>query len=106
MNRTIELFLFVVAILFAPIFFWLFGPLLFWPLSRMYLSVDDRRIEYFRKIFLANLLFVVGGSLLVVLSADFSAPGAIFLFAIPYSIGVILLVTGVVVFFVGRDGNR
>jgi len=69
----------------------------------MYLAPDDRRIEYFRKIFIANLLLVVGGSLLVALSVDFEAPDAIYLFAIPYSIGVILLITAIVVFFVGRD---
>ncbi len=103
MNRTVGFFLFVVAILLAPVLFWLFGPMLFWPLSRMYLAADDRRIGYFRKIFLANLLFVFGGSLFVALSVDFEAPNAIFLFAIPYSMGVILLVTGIVVFFVGRD---
>jgi len=103
MNRTVGFFLFVVAILLSPILFWLFGPMLFWPLSRMYLAADDRRIGYFRKIFLANLLFVFGGSLLVALSVDFGAPDAIYLFAIPYSIGVILLITGVVVFFVGQE---
>ena len=103
MNRTIGFFLFVVAVLLGPVLFWLLGPMLFWPLSRMYLAPDDRRIEYFRKIFIANLLLVVGGSLLVALSVDFEAPDAIYLFAIPYSIGVILLITAIVVFFVGRD---
>ncbi len=103
MNRTIGFFLFVVAVLLAPILFWLFGPMLFWPLSRMYLAADDRRIGYFRNIFLTNLLFVVGGSLLVALSVDFRAPNSIYVFAIPYSIGVILLITGIVVFFAGRN---
>jgi hypothetical protein len=103
MNRTVGFFLFVVAILLAPIFFWLFGPMLFWPLSRLYLAADDRRIGYFRKIFLTNLLLVVGGTLLVALSVDFTTPNEIYLFAIPYSIGVILLIAGIIVFFVGRD---
>ncbi len=106
MNRTVGFFLFVVAILLAPILFWLFGPMLFWPLSRMYLAAEDRRIGYFRKIFLTNLLLVVGGSLLLAFSVDFTTPNAMYLFAIPYSIGVILLITGIVVFFVGRDRKR
>jgi hypothetical protein len=106
MKRTIGFFLFVVGILLAPVLFWLFGPMLFWPLSRMHLAADDKRIGYFKIIFLTNLLFVVGGSLLVVLSVDFSTPNTMYLFAIPYSIGVTLLMAGIVVFFVGRDRKR
>ena len=103
MNRTLGFFLFVMAVLLGPVLFWLFGPMLFWPLSRMYLAPDDRRIGYFQNIFVANLLLVVGGSLLAALLVDFEAPNALYLFAIPYSIGVILLITAIVVFFVGRD---
>jgi hypothetical protein len=103
MNRTIGFFLFVVGILLAPVLFWLFGPLLFWPLSRIFLAPDDRRIGYFQKIFLATLLLVVGGTLLIALAVDFGTSNAIFLFAIPYSIGVVLLMTGIVVFFIGQN---
>jgi len=106
MNRTVGFFLFVMAILLAPILFWMLGPMLFWPLSRLYLAADDRRIDYFRKIFLTNLLLVVGGTLLVALSVDFTTLNEMYLFAIPYSIGVILLIAGIVVFFVGRDRKR
>lgn len=105
MNRPVGFFLFVVGILLAPVLFWLFGPLLFWPLSRVYLAPGDRRIEYFRRIFLATLLLVVGGVLLIALSVDFGTANAIYWFAIPYSIGVVLLVIGIVVFFVGRDSK-
>ncbi len=103
MNRAVGFFLAVVAVLLTPVLFWLLGPMLFWPLSRKYLAADDRRIEHFRKIFLANLLFVVGGSVLAALTADFSSPDAIYSFAIPYSIGVILLIISIVVFFTGRN---
>jgi len=103
MNRTLGFFLFVMAILLGPVLFWLFGPMLFWPLSRMYLTPDDRRIGYFQNIFIANLLLVVGGSLLAALLADFESPNAIYYFAIPYSIGVFLLITAIAVFFVGQD---
>ena len=103
MNRTVGFFLFVVGILLSPVLFWLFGPLLFWPLSRVYLAPGDRRIEYFRRIFLATVLLVVGGVLLIVLSVDFVTPNAIFWFAIPYSIGVVLLIIGILVFLFGQD---
>jgi hypothetical protein len=106
MKRTIGFFLFAVGILFGPVLFWLFGPLLFWPLSRMYFAADDKRIGYFKIIFFTNLLFVVGGSLLIALSVDFSSPNIMYLIAIPYSIGVTLLIVGIVIFFVGRDRKQ
>jgi len=111
MKRTIGFFLFAVGILFGPVLFWLFGPLLFWPLSRMHLAADDKRIGYFKIIFFMDLLFVVGGSLLVALSVDLSSPkimspNIMYLIAIPYSIGVSLLIAGIVIFFVGRDRKQ
>jgi hypothetical protein len=105
MSRAIRFFLFVVVVLLTPVLFWLFGAMLFWPLSRKYLAANDRRIEYFRKIFLANLLFVVGGTLLVALTIDFRAPDAIYMFAIPYSIGVILLIIGIGIFLLAGTGD-
>ena len=112
MKRTIGFFLFAVGILFGPVLFWLFGPLLFWPLSRMYLAADDKRIGYFKIIFFSGLLFVVGGSLLVALSVDFSSPdifsspNIMYSIAIPYCIGVTLLIAGIVIFFVGQNRKQ
>ena len=94
-----------MAVLLGPVLFWLLGPMLFWPLSREFLPADDRRIGYFQNIFFANLLFVVGGSLVIGLWLYVRGFDALYLFAIPYSIGVTLLIAGIIVFFVGRNSR-
>ena len=100
MNQTLKFFLVAIAILLGPILFWLFGPMLFWPLSLAYLPEGDARIAYFQLIFLANLLLVIGSTLILGFLLLIGVQFSMGLFAIPYSIGVFFLISAIAIFFV------
>jgi hypothetical protein len=105
MKKNLGICLFVAGVLLAPILFWFFGPLLFWPVSRMYLPAGDKRIWHFQNIFFAQLIFVVGGTVLAGLLILFWMPDSLYLLALPYSIGIIFLIVGILVFFLDADAK-
>ena len=97
MKKILWIILFVAGVLLAPILFWFFGPLLFWPIARTFLPADDKRIWHFQNIFFAQLLFVVGGTVLAGLLILFWMPDSMYLLALPYSIGIIFLIAGILI---------
>ena len=105
MKKNLWIILFVAGVLLAPILFWFFGPLLFWPIARTFLPADGKRIWHFQNIFFAQLLFVVGGTVLAGLLILFWMPDSMYLLALPYSIGIIFLIAGILIFFLDPDGE-
>jgi hypothetical protein len=106
MSKNLGYFLFVLAVFLGPIIFWAIGPLLFWPLARQFLPPEDKRTGYFKNIFFLNLVFVIGVSLAIGLAMLLGVQDIIHLLAIPYATGVVFLIAGIVIFFVGRPPKK